>query len=335
LEKVITLDPEDFSNAAALAEVLKREGNRQEGDQVINDYLKRFPESSEAYNRKIDPLMRKDPKAAKEILQQAIKKHPKNGTFVFNLGVLLQDERNIKEAAEHFVKAADLDKESTHIQGWTGRFFLKVQEDKPKALRYYLNAYFLDPHYRDTEYAESRIRRLGFEAAQDRLNKVKKEGKKLPELLWDDDPFFVGMVIDGMGKNWQKEYVKPLLQSLENDDDTVRAKINRALQDNVDKSFDEELAKWLKDPDLRKRGMAGYLAVKLWGEKGIKEVSPWFDDKAQILRYDAVFSVWAHGGEEGRKMVLERLAKERHPWFKEVYKSLEKQKNTKNHFDWN
>src|SRR5205085_6523709 len=113
--------------------------------------------SVEAYRQRIGPLMRRDAGAAKKLLEVAIKKHPKEGEFLFNMGTILQDENKLKEAEEHLVKAAGLAKDSAHIQGWTARFFLKVKEDGASSLHYYLNAYFIDPHFRDSEYAEERI----------------------------------------------------------------------------------------------------------------------------------------------------------------------------------
>ena len=45
-----------------------------------------------------------------------------DGGFLFNKAVLLQNENKLKEAEDHFVKAAALAKDSAHVQGWTARF---------------------------------------------------------------------------------------------------------------------------------------------------------------------------------------------------------------------
>lgn len=72
--------------------------------------------------------MKKDPAAAKKLLAEALDKFPKDGPLLFNMGVILQEEKKLKEAEDHFIRAAEAAKDSAHIQGWTGRFFLKVKE---------------------------------------------------------------------------------------------------------------------------------------------------------------------------------------------------------------
>lgn len=324
LEKAIKLNPDDFSNVDALAEVLRRDKKPKEAAQVIQDYLEKYPQSKEAYSRRIGPLMRKDPAAARKLLTEAIEKFPKEGPFLFNLGVLLQDENKLKEAEEHYVKAATLAKESPHIQGWTGRFFLKVKPDDSKAIEYYLNAYFLDPHFRDSEYAERRIGILSEGLARQEYEKLVKDGTSTAEIVRSRNPMVVGIAIDDLGKKWDPKNVSLLTEALGHDDEYVRAKALRALTNNVDRSFDKELKTLLSDSDLRMRGLAGYLAVKLWGKEGIKEVTPWLKDDAQLLRYDALSALLQHGGAEGRALVNEHKKVEKHPWFQRWLTTVDK-----------
>src|SRR5215469_575551 len=173
LEKAIKLEPDDFQNVAALAEVWRREGKPKERDKVVRDYVDKHPESPDAYKLRIEPLMKKD---------------PKDGSFVFNMGVLLQEENKLKEAEDHFVNAAALAKDSAYIQGWTARFFLRVRRDDAKALEYYLNAYFLDPDFYDTEFAEQRIRTIGSALAKRTYDKLAREDKTLAEIASDQNP---------------------------------------------------------------------------------------------------------------------------------------------------
>jgi tetratricopeptide (TPR) repeat protein len=325
LGKVITLEPEDFSNVEALAEVLRREGKPKEAAQAVADYLTKHPRSREAYHRKLAPLMRTDAQAAKKLLTKAVAAFPQDGRFLFNQGVLLQNEDRLKEAEEHFVKAAALAKDSAHIQGWTGRFFLKVRPDEGKALHYYLSAYFLDPHFYDSEHAEQRIWKLSTGAAQKRYQGLVTAGKRPAEILRDSNPLVVGMALDTMGKQWDRGYSQSVLAALGHDDEYVRAKALRALLAHVDRSFDKDLKGLLQDADLRKRGMAAYLAVNLWGEEGIKAVKPWLKAEVQLLRYDALSALLQHGGEEGRKLVRQHRRQEQHPWLKRWLAALDKQ----------
>jgi Tfp pilus assembly protein PilF len=326
LDSAIKLKPDDFTNVAALAEVYNREGRETEANQVVKTYLNQHPESKEALTRRIEPLMTTDRAAAKKLLEEGLKKFPQEGTFAFNMGVVLQDENKLQEAEEQFVRAVALAKDSSYIQGWTGRFFLKVKNDESKALEYYLNAYFLDPHFYDSEHAEHRIWTISREMGQKRYEGLKKGDTKLEVILGDENPLVVGLAIDEMEKRWDARYIQPLLKALGHDDDYVRAKALRQLIANAGQSFENDLKALLQDGDLRKRGMAGYLAVKLWGARGIAAVKPWLNEEAQLLRFDAVSSLFQYGGEDGRKIALDHIKHEKHPLFKEWLEAATKER---------
>ena len=316
LAQAIKLKPDDFANVAALAEVYNREGKEGEANKVIQTYLERYPESKEAFSQRIDSLMRTDPAAAKKLLVEAIKKFPQEGGFAFNMGVLLQDENKLQEAEESYVRAAALAKDTPHIQGWTGRFFLKVKNDEAKALEYYLSAYFLDPHFYDSEHAEGRIWTISLGLAQKKYEALTKRDIKPDEILRNENPLVVGLALDELRKQAGAKDTKPFVEALGHDDDYVRAKALDGLIGKPGKSFDNELKALLHDSDLRKRGMAAYLAVKLWGKQGIALISPWLNEEAQVLRFDALSSLYQYGGAEGRKIVLEHKSHEKNPLFK-------------------
>jgi len=81
-----------------------------------------------------------------------------------------------------------------------------------------------------------------------------------------------------------------------------------------------------EDSDLRKRGLAAYLAVKRWGKPGIEAVKPWLKEDAQLLRDDAISALLEYGGAEGRKLVREHKKSEKHPWFKKWLEAMDKGK---------
>src|SRR5262249_34001373 len=150
-------------------------------------------------------------------------------------------------ALDHFRKAAQLGKDDASIQGWTARFLLKVKKDQPQALQFYLNAYFLDPHFYDTEYAEGRIRSLNFDQANLRFREARKNGASLPRLLDDENPVVVSTAIHEMSKSWDAAFVKPLINVLSHDDDAVRWAATKTIMDHVDREFDASLRAWLRD----------------------------------------------------------------------------------------
>jgi len=90
LNKLIAVKPEDYENYEALAEVYRREKDNRKGDELIETFYMKYPESVEAFARKIGPLMRQEPAKAKAVLEQALKKHPTHAMFLFNQAVCPQ-----------------------------------------------------------------------------------------------------------------------------------------------------------------------------------------------------------------------------------------------------
>ena len=55
-----------------------------------------------------------------------------------------------------------------------------------------------------------------------------------------------------------------MVRMMGHDNQNLRWEATQALKKNVDTSFDERLTALLKDDDLRKRGLAAYIAVFRW-----------------------------------------------------------------------
>jgi len=325
LNKLIAVKPEAYENYEALAEVYRQEKDKKKAEEVLEAFFTKYPESAEAYARKIAPLMKKEPEKAKILLEKAIKKHPKHAMFVFNMAVLLQDAGKLNEAEDMFVSAADLGKDDAHIQGWVGRFFLRAHKNEEKSLHYYLNVYFIDPHFYDTEHAESRIRTLNSTAAAAIVEKAEKEGKLLDDLLRHDNPAVVRLALGKVAKSWSAKARQHVLDVLGHDDATIRMQAVGILTKNPGDTLDKDIQALLEGGDLRKRGLACYLAVSLWKEKGIDAVRPMLQDKSQLVRHDAISALWRDGGEKGKRLVRDQSQHERHPWLVRMIKALEKE----------
>src|SRR5918911_2123752 len=183
--KAIQLKPDDAESLDALAEVLRLERKPEEADRVVREYALKYPESFGGYRIRIDELLEKEPGKAKPIVLEAIKKFPKEGSFVFDLGNILHREEKIQEAENNFVRAAEMSPSSVFIQSWVGRFFYKVKKDDRRALDYYLNAYFLDPHAYESEFVESRIQKINAELAQNEFDRQLQSGVPLLKILED------------------------------------------------------------------------------------------------------------------------------------------------------
>ena len=208
--------------------------------------------------------------------------------------VLTADKKN--QAEKLIVEAAKLAPKSAFIQSWTGRFFYRVKSDDARALNYYYNAYFLDPHAYDTEYAEARIRKIALPIADAKFAEMLKSGKSLAEISTDANALIVENAIGEMGKNWKKEYIKPLLDCMSNDDSVARWSAFSVLVKNADATFDEMLTALTTDADFRKRGLAAYALIARRKEKSFDTLKKMLTDKAELIRFDALSALALQGG---------------------------------------
>jgi tetratricopeptide (TPR) repeat protein len=242
----------------------------------------------------------------------------KRGEAFFTQGIDLQREGKLKEAEELFEKAAELAPNSAHIQTWVGRFFFKVKKDNGRALPYYLNAYFLDPHAYESEFVESRIQRINGEAAEMRYRQLTRSGVPLVKILDEPDPTVVHLALSQISEQWQAAYLKPVLDRMGHDDEGVRWLATEAIMKNVGRTFDATLQALLRDSDLRKRGLAAYLAVHLWKQGSFDALRGMLREEAQLLRFDALSALMLEGGDEGRQIVLEHRRHESNPTLKRL-----------------
>jgi hypothetical protein len=237
----------------------------------------------------------------------------KRGEAAFKKGIELQKAGDDKQAEEAFVQAAELSPDSVTIQAWVGRFLFKVRRNDERALPYYLNAYFLDPHAYETEFVESRIRTINWDAANLRFRQLMQRGTALQEIVRDANPTVVVAAIEALSSQWRPEYLKPFLECMNHDDETIRWQATLTIQNNVDRSFDETLKRLLTSSDLRIQGLAAYIAVHLWKQQSFDVIRRMLREDAQLLRFDAISALAREGGSEGRRIMLAHRRYERHP----------------------
>jgi len=238
----------------------------------------------------------------------------------FEAAYRLLNKNRTDEAENFFIKAANLAPKSGMIHGWVGRFYLKAKKDNDKALKYYYDAYFLDPHAYDTEYAESRIRNIIYPAAEIRFNELIKAGKSLPELSKDENPLIVMKAMEAMKKNWKPAYSQFLYNCVENDDSIARWAAFTILSSHPDLSRDELILKLSGDSDLRKKGLAAYAIAERGTEKDFVMLKEMLADKAELIRFDAVSALVIKGGEKGKEMLREHQKIETNSWLKDLLK---------------
>jgi tetratricopeptide (TPR) repeat protein len=301
LREAIQKKPEDYRFTLELPKVLDREGKKQESAQLTNDYVKNFPNSAATFSIRAEKLTEKQPLEARRIIAEGLKLFPNDGLLLFDLGITYQREDRQK-AEEALVKAAELSPKSELIQTWVGRFFFKVKADNSRALEYYLNAYFINPHAYETEFVESRIRKIAYELATQKVAEQTKRGVSLVSLLSDPNPAVVSLALEQMGENWLPAYVAPVVQLTGHPDPGLRAEAAETLKTRVDSSFDAQLKALLADNDLPKRGLAIYIAVYRWKDKSFGLVRNLLKDESQLIRFDAVSALFLEGGPAGRRL---------------------------------
>ena len=324
LSKLIAREPGEFAHTKALAEVLSEEQNEPEARRVLSEWANAHPERPESYLVRVEQIPEAETGKMKALLGEAAAKFPKEAGFPFYLAGVYLREDNLKGAERLYLKAAELDPNSSFIQTWVGRFFFKAKPDDGRALEHYLKAYLLDPHAYETEYVESRIPKLLFRTAEARLDEQLKLGVPLTKLAEDPNHYVAALAVKKMEEAWKPAYTQALVGLLRHPDVFVRWYAVLALKEKVDASFDPTLRALLQDEDLIVRGLAAYIAVRRWKAASFPVMRQMLREEAQLLRFDAASALLLDGGPAGRQIAFEHLAHEPHPRLREVIEEAKK-----------
>lgn len=317
LVKLVALQPEHFEDTQALAEVYRREGNEAEAEKTLAAWAQKYPETAEGYHIRAAQL-EKEPAKAKALLAEAVGKYPRSAALHFDLAGIHLREGRTKEAEPHYVKAAELSPGSSYVQAWVGRFFFKAVEDERRALDYYLSAYLLSPHAYETEFVESRIGRIVARQADEQVRERLKGGASPVTLLGDANPVVVQLALEEMMKKWEPAYLERAVELMAHDDGGVRWAAMHAVLAKTDRTFDARLRELLADPDLRRRGLALYVAAGSWKRDSHDTLRRALGEEAQLLRFDAVSALFMSGDEEARRIALDHRQREPHPRLRRV-----------------
>ena len=318
LEQAIEVKPDEPGAWFALAETYRRQGRAEDATRTTERFVETHPESPEVVLQQTAAMMESDPAKARLILRRAAEANPYSGTILFNLAIVIQQEGDLGEAERLYREAARLALDDAHVQGWTGRFLLKVADDPEGALHHYLNAYFLDPHFYDTEYAESRIRELAWESAEKEMDRLLEQETSVETLLRHSNPNITGMALETAKKDWKPTYVEPVVELTIHDDPGLRWDAAVALMEKADETFDERLHQLLEDTSLRRRGLAAYIAVHRWGEDAFPSLQNLLRSEAQLVRYDAISALLQEGGEPGKTLLRKYKENETNEMLREI-----------------
>lgn len=317
--------PNDFVTIDAIAEVYSRSGRKDMAQLIRDKYHETFPENVETYVAKSFGMVKEESAGAREYLEQGIRKYPEESALHFNLALLHQGEEKWQQAEASFVRAAELAPESAEIQGWTGRFLLKTLDDKERAFEYYLNAYFLDPHFYDTEHAEFRIGTLNQEFAMASFEPLSRTNDGLKTALAHPNPAVIGHALQKVAESWDGIYLDSLVDLMKHDISFVRGNATWVLAEHAGQAIEKRLDELLTSSDLRQRGLAAYLAVKLRGEEAFGTLREFLDSDCQLLRLDAILALSRDGGPAGIEIVRAHRSTETHPLLQKTIDDIGRQ----------
>ncbi len=326
LKKLIEIDPEEsLGSVRALREVLSRQGRKEEGDAVLERWMAAHKDSADAMIYRAKKLPRDSPLRVK-LLEEALAKHPGNGWVHFYLAMAVQG-KDPGRAEKLYTKAAELEPKEPAIQGWTGRFLLRARKKPDKALKYYYKAYFLDPDFYDTEYAEYRVRKLARDQAARWVRKKKADGWSLERMVEEGNAF---QVVEAVVDAWQgkvPEDPKPgevdlMARLLGHDAPMVQVMAVQAFL-----RWDGELARekvkvLLKDKDPFRKSLALLPAIKHLGKEGLTAAGKRLRSKWDLFWYDALTGLAQLGGPEGRKILEEHMKVEKRPAVLELWQRI-------------
>ena len=324
LKKLIEIDPkESLGSVRALREVLSRQGRKEEGDAVLERWMAAHKDSADAMIYRAKKLPRDSPLRVK-LLEEALAKHPGNGWVHFYLAMAVQG-KDPDRAEKLYTKAAELEPKEPAIQGWSGRFLLRARKKPDKALKYYYKAYFLDPDFYDTEYAEYRVRKLARAQAARWVRKKKADGWSLERMVEEGNAFQVLVAVTDAWKRKVPEDPKPgevdlMARLLGHDAPMVQVMAVQAFL-----RWDGDLARkkvkeLLKDKDPFRKSLALLPAIKHLGEEGLTAAGKRLRSKWDLFWYDALTGLAQLGGTEGRKILEEHMKEEKRPVVLDLWK---------------
>ena len=325
LRKLLVVTPLDYSVVEALKEVLYREGRKEEGDDLLRTWFSSHPRAPEALVYKARKLPRGS-LGQVSILEKALAQYPKNGWVAFYLGCAVQGKEPSR-AEKLFLSAADLEKKEPYLQGWAGRFLLKARKKPGLALKYYYRAYFLNPDFYDTEFAEYRIKRLEDALAREWVQEKKALGWDLGKMVEVGDAFkIVAAAADawkGMdGKGPGARDVEIAGRLLGHEAPMVQITAVQALCQWNSELVKSEVRKLLKEKDPFRKSLALLPALKWLGKEGLQIGRKRLRSMWDLFWYDAMTGLAELGGKEGSKILEEHMKKENRPFVLDLWKRI-------------
>jgi tetratricopeptide (TPR) repeat protein len=322
-EKACKLAPESFECVDRLNLINELRQHGAEAERAYGDFVKRNPDSSEAYSQRIFDLLKTDKNEASRLIDEGCQKHPQDGDLLLHRAWLQAEQGRLDDAEKTYLQAVALEPRSSATQGSLGRFYLKQKHDEEKSIECYLNAYFVNPHYYDGEFAEFRLSEMLKTRDKSKYQELRKHAADAGALLQHDDFMVVSQALREIDQNWRPEYLEPMVALLTHDYEGVRWRATQALANHADDGFDPRLRELLKDPNDYRRGCAAYIAANRWKEKSFDDLRRLLKDESQLVQYDAISALMMTEIPEAKTLVREEVKDPKNPFLQEMLKHLE------------
>lgn len=306
LESAIKLRPDEFAEFAALARVYREMDHGGKAGSTIQAWTKAHPQALETYQTRIDDLLAKEGSDARPLVNEALAKYPNDPTLHFNLGIVLERANDLPGTQREFDTAVRLGPKIPHIVGWVARFYFMRKIDLQHALDLYLSVYFLDPEFYETEYAEDRIRKLAPQVVLQIMEQAEQQSGRVGPVLLTLKPAVEKVLLRGAPQqNWDAQASERMMLLMGSEDEVNRATAMQLVVEHPNPDAEKQVFLLLDDPDVLKRGMAGFVAMKWNTGRALPIVKKWLDDPAELVRFDALSALMEAGGSEGHKVVEE------------------------------
>ena len=243
---------------------------------------------------------------------------PDDAKVDFKIASDLVAQQKLDEAEALFRTAYSGYDRSFFINAWIGRFYYKAKTDPARALPFYFKSYFLYPHAYETEFVESRIRKITVEDAQTDFRSLRKDGKPLSELVRNPNPLIVSMALEEMASKWAPEYLSPVVYATTNDESSVRWQAFMMIQKLAGSERDKIVNEMLAGADLRKRGLAAYAVIERPGPEKFETLKKMLTEPSELLRFDAASALAMKGGETGKQILRQHQPTEKQLRLKEL-----------------
>jgi hypothetical protein len=314
-----------------IAAIKMQEGPLFDDEETEKKYCQTHPTSLVAQWREIRTNLNQTIEHDLPILETARKTHPTLSQLDLWHFYLLLSAGRTNEADQVLISTLERFPKDLDVTAMAAKYFLKTRHDDQRAMQLYIDLYFYNPHYYDWEYAEFRVKNISASTKEKAWQEKMKSGKPLRQLINEEhNPRLLDVAIDEARTKWDPSWGPILLDLLNNDDPSVQSRALHTLLDHPEAFPDSEtIQRLLQDPDLIKRSMAAFLAVKGLGPDQYSLLQANLDSDIELVQLDTMQALVLMGGETGLAYLKAHPPAKASEEIMKLYKNLSSSNNLK------